>query len=110
MILITGATGTNGRLVVEALLHTGIPVRAMVQNPAKVYQGQSVFPDVTSPTPGVSTSLGRPQVGPGPLRIDDELEGIQLLMARAQPVEGAPAQIGQCRAGGIVHEAQVHEL
>jgi hypothetical protein len=76
----------------------------------KVYQGQSVFPDVTSPTPGVSTSLGRPQVGPGPLRIDDELEGIQLLMARAQPVEGAPAQIGQCRAGGIVHEAQVHEL
>jgi uncharacterized protein YbjT (DUF2867 family) len=35
MILVTGATGTNGRLVVEALLRAGIPVRAMVQNPAK---------------------------------------------------------------------------
>jgi uncharacterized protein YbjT (DUF2867 family) len=35
MILVTGATGTNGRLVVEALLRAGMPVRAMVQNPAK---------------------------------------------------------------------------
>jgi uncharacterized protein YbjT (DUF2867 family) len=35
MILVTGATGTNGRLVVEALLRRGTPVRAMVQNAAK---------------------------------------------------------------------------
>src|SRR5262245_4738497 len=33
MILITGATGTNGRLVVHALLSAGRPVRAMVQDP-----------------------------------------------------------------------------
>jgi len=35
MILVTGATGTNGRLVVQELLRRGAPVRAMVQNPAK---------------------------------------------------------------------------
>jgi len=35
MILVTGATGTNGRLVVDALLRAGRPVRAMVQNSAK---------------------------------------------------------------------------
>jgi nucleoside-diphosphate-sugar epimerase len=35
MILVTGATGTNGRLVVQALLRAGTPVRAMVQDPAR---------------------------------------------------------------------------
>jgi uncharacterized protein YbjT (DUF2867 family) len=33
MILVTGATGTNGRLVVQSLLRAGRRVRAMVQNP-----------------------------------------------------------------------------
>jgi uncharacterized protein YbjT (DUF2867 family) len=32
MILVTGATGTNGRLVVQELLRAGAPVRAMVQD------------------------------------------------------------------------------
>jgi uncharacterized protein YbjT (DUF2867 family) len=35
MILVTGATGTNGRLVVEALLQAGTSVRAMVQDPTR---------------------------------------------------------------------------
>src|SRR5262245_12307448 len=35
MILVTGATGTNGRFVVQALLETGTRVRAMVQAPSK---------------------------------------------------------------------------
>ena len=35
MILITGATGTNGRLVVQALLKVGRSVRAMVQDPTR---------------------------------------------------------------------------
>ena len=35
MILITGATETNGRLVVQALLNAGRPVRAMLQNPTR---------------------------------------------------------------------------
>jgi uncharacterized protein YbjT (DUF2867 family) len=35
MILVTGATGTNGRLVVELLLRAGAAVRAMVQSTAK---------------------------------------------------------------------------
>jgi nucleoside-diphosphate-sugar epimerase len=35
MIFVTGATGTNGRFVVQALRETGARVRAMVQVPAK---------------------------------------------------------------------------
>ena len=35
MILVTGATGTNGRLIVKALLQAGVPVRAMVQDPSR---------------------------------------------------------------------------
>jgi uncharacterized protein YbjT (DUF2867 family) len=35
MILVTGATGTNGRLVVQLLLGAGAAVRAMVQSTAK---------------------------------------------------------------------------
>ena len=35
MILVTGATGTNGRLIVKALLQAGVPVRAMVQDPTR---------------------------------------------------------------------------
>ena len=35
MILVTGATGTNGRLVVQLLLRAGAAVRAMVQSAAK---------------------------------------------------------------------------
>ena len=49
MILVTDATGTNGRLVVEALLQAGTDVRAMVQSPAKVADlqraGAQVVPD-----------------------------------------------------------------
>jgi uncharacterized protein YbjT (DUF2867 family) len=35
MILITGATGTNGGEVLKRLVQQGVPVRAMVRNPAK---------------------------------------------------------------------------
>src|SRR5262245_17962626 len=35
MILVTGATVTSGRLVVQALLAAGAQVRAMVQNPTR---------------------------------------------------------------------------
>jgi len=35
MILVTGATGTNGRLVVQALRAAGVPVRAMVQDSSR---------------------------------------------------------------------------
>src|SRR5262245_31775449 len=35
MILVTGATGTNGRLVVQALLTAGARVRALVQDPSR---------------------------------------------------------------------------
>ena len=35
MILVTGATGTNGRLVVDALLAAGVRVRAMVQDSSR---------------------------------------------------------------------------
>ena len=35
MILITGATGTIGRELIQQLSNTGAAVRAMVRNPAK---------------------------------------------------------------------------
>src|SRR5215813_14222189 len=35
MILVMGATGTNGRLVVQALRAAGVPVRAMVQDSSR---------------------------------------------------------------------------
>jgi len=35
MIVVTGATGTNGRLVVQALLAAGVRVRAMVQDASR---------------------------------------------------------------------------
>ena len=35
MILISGATGNTGRAVIEFLLVSGIPVRAIVRDPAK---------------------------------------------------------------------------
>ena len=35
MILVTGATGTNGRLVVQALRGAGVRVRAMVQDSSR---------------------------------------------------------------------------
>jgi uncharacterized protein YbjT (DUF2867 family) len=35
MLLVTGATGTNGRFVVQALLRAGQPVRAMVQDASR---------------------------------------------------------------------------
>jgi hypothetical protein len=35
MVLVTGATGTNGRLVVQALRRAGQPVRAMVQDASR---------------------------------------------------------------------------
>ena len=40
MILVTGATGTNGRLVVQALLRAGVAVRAMVQSAARASELQ----------------------------------------------------------------------
>src|SRR5262249_59051401 len=35
MILVTGATGTNGGLVAQTLLRAGVPVRAMIQDHAR---------------------------------------------------------------------------
>ena len=34
-ILVTGATGRIGRLVVEELVHAGVPVRALTRRPAE---------------------------------------------------------------------------
>ena len=53
------------------------------------------------PAHGVSHQGAEPrllhggQVGARPLRVDDELEGIQLLVPRAEPVEGTTPKIGQ---------------
>src|SRR5262249_27250616 len=46
MLLITGATGTNGRLVVEALRRASTPVRAMVQSALKATELQQAGAEV----------------------------------------------------------------
>lgn len=63
-ILVTGATGTIGRNVIEQLVRRGVPVRALVRNPAKadfpaevtVVQGDLMDPDsLRTAFTGVST-------------------------------------------------------
>lgn len=50
-ILVTGATGTVGRRVVEQLLERGEPVRAVTRDPARAeFPGVSTSSAVTSPT------------------------------------------------------------
>jgi uncharacterized protein YbjT (DUF2867 family) len=95
MILITGATGTNGRLVVEALLHTGIPVRAMVQNPAKAADLQRAGAQL------VVADFDKPET------LDAALAGVDrsLLLSAVdqQLVEREARFIERARARGLRH-------
>src|SRR5262249_30250439 len=61
MILVTGATGTNGRLVVRALLRDGARVRAMVQDPANAADLQQAGAEL------VTGDFDRPETLPAAL-------------------------------------------
>jgi uncharacterized protein YbjT (DUF2867 family) len=63
MILVTGATGLNGRELVRRLSERGVPVRALVRSPAKA-AALAALPDVEI----VQGDMARPETLAGPLR------------------------------------------
>ena len=63
MILVTGATGLNGGELVRRLSSRGIPVRALVRNPAKA-KGLAALPGVDV----VEGDMARPETLAAPLR------------------------------------------
>jgi uncharacterized protein YbjT (DUF2867 family) len=95
MILVTGATGTNGRLVVDALLAGGASVRAMVQNRAKAADLQQAGADV------VVADFDRPQT------LDAALAGIEraLLLSAVDErlVEREARFVERARKAGVRH-------
>jgi uncharacterized protein YbjT (DUF2867 family) len=95
MILVTGATGTNGRLVVDALLAGGASVRAMVQNRAKAAGLQQAGADV------VVADFDRPQT------LDAALAGVEraLLLSAVDErlVEREARFVERARKAGVRH-------
>jgi uncharacterized protein YbjT (DUF2867 family) len=95
MILVTGATGTNGRLVVDALLAGGASVRAMVQNRAKAADLQQAGADV------VVADFDRPQT------LDAALAGVEraLLLSAVDErlVEREARFVERARKAGVRH-------
>jgi len=95
MIIVTGATGTNGRLVVDALLAGGASVRAMVQNRAKAADLQQAGADV------VVADFDRPQT------LDAALAGVEraLLLSAVDErlVEREARFVERARKAGVRH-------
>jgi uncharacterized protein YbjT (DUF2867 family) len=95
MILVTGATGTNGRLVVDALLAGGASVRAMVQNRAKAADLQQAGADV------VVADFDKPQT------LDAALAGVEraLLLSAVDErlVEREARFVERARKAGVRH-------
>ena len=80
MILITGATGTNGQEIVKQLAEKGITVRAMVRNlakgePLKAFNAELVEGDFSDPASldaalkGVDTALMLPPIAPNAVEL-----------------------------------------
>src|SRR5215471_18571592 len=95
MILITGATGTNGRLVVEALLARGARVRAMVQDPSRAAPLHRAGAEL------VVADFDRPDT------LDAALAGVQrsLLLSAVDPrlVERETRFVERARKAGLNH-------
>src|SRR5215813_3639354 len=95
MILVTGATGTNGRLVAHALLRAGHPVRAMVQDPAAAGDLQQAGARL------VAGDFDRDET------LDAALEGVEraLLLSPVDPrlVEREAGFVERARKAGVQH-------
>ncbi|KAB2384870.1 SDR family oxidoreductase [Actinomadura montaniterrae] len=96
MILVTGATGLSGSLIVEELSRQGVPVRALFRNPDRAGQLRSL--------PGVEPVQGdmlRPET------LVEAFEGVErvLLISSAKERMGATqaAFIDAAKAAGVPH-------
>lgn len=57
----------------------------------------------------VRSEVGLGEVEGGELGVDDELEGVEVLVAFGEAEEGFLAEGGEGRAGGVAAEGQVGE-
>ena len=95
MILVTGATGTNGRLVVQALLAAGVRVRAMVQETSRATDLERAGAEL------VVADFDRPDT------LDRALAGMErsLLLSAVDPrlVERETRFVERAKRAGIEH-------
>src|SRR5262249_40852155 len=54
--------------------------------------------------------LDRSQIGLRPFGIDDELEGVEVLVPRAEAVEGVASELGKGPTLGVAQQSEVREL
>jgi len=96
MILVTGATGLNGRELIARLSARGVPVRALVRTPGKG--------DVLASLPGVEIAvgdMGRPETLTGALRGIDRA----MLISSSDPMmlQVQASFIDAARGAGVKH-------
>jgi uncharacterized protein YbjT (DUF2867 family) len=96
MILVTGASGVNGTELVRKLSARGVPVRALVRNPARA-GSLSALPNVEV----VVGDLSRPETLAAPLR------GVEraMLISSSEPamLEVQSTFIGAAKLAGVSH-------
>jgi uncharacterized protein YbjT (DUF2867 family) len=96
MILVTGATGLNGGTLVRLLSARGIPVRALVRNPAKA--------EALASMPGVEIvegDMARPETLAGPLRGVER--AVLISSSDATMLEVQSNFIDAAKAAGVGH-------
>jgi uncharacterized protein YbjT (DUF2867 family) len=96
MILVTGATGLNGGVLVRLLSARGVPVRALVRNPTRA-TALSLLPNVEV----VEGDMARPDTLAGPLRGVDRA----MLISSSDPamLEVQTNFIDAARKAGVKH-------
>jgi uncharacterized protein YbjT (DUF2867 family) len=96
MILVTGATGLNGGVLVRLLSARGVPVRALVRNPTRA-SALSSLPNVEV----VEGDMARPDTLAGPLRGVDRA----MLISSSDPtmLEVQTNFIDAARKAGVKH-------
>ena len=97
MILVTGASGLNGRELLHRLSARGVPVRALVRSAARAAGLASLLPRVKI----VEGDMARPETLAGPLR------GVEraMLISSSEPamVEVQSSFIAAARKAGVKH-------
>ena len=103
MILVTGATGTNGTEIIRRLAARNVPVRAMVRDPGRA--GAIALPNVQV----VGGDFDRPET------LDAALEGVERAFLLTNSSERAEAQQiafveAARRSGGVAHIVKLSQF